>query len=404
MAKGILEGIRIIEFGWAVVGPLTCSWAGNYGAEVIKVETATRPDHLRTMNPFKDNKKNIDNSVYFGRENSGKYSIAINLKNPGGVNIAKRLIAKSDVVLDSYTAGVMEKYGLGYRDLQRDVKKDLIMISSCLFGQTGPLRSMPGYGVTLTAISGLTYLCGWPDRMPTGPYGSYTDYLVPRMNLLAIMSALDYRRRTGKGLYIDAGQLEAAEQFIAPILLDYGINERIAERCGNSSSIAAPHGVFKCKGKERWCAISVFNDEEWHGFIKAIGNASWTKDTRFSNLKKRKENELELNQLIEEWTNEHTAEEVMHLMQKNGVPAGVVNNGEDLDKDPQLKHCKYYVKRKHPVMGDVKYTQHSINFPRFPQHVRRSPCLGEHTAYVCKQVIGMNNREYNEHIEAGDLE
>jgi benzylsuccinate CoA-transferase BbsF subunit len=403
VAKGILEGIRIVEFGWAVVGPLTCSWAGNYGAEVIKVETGTRPDHLRTMNPFKGDQQHIDSSVYFSRENASKLSISINLKKPNGVSIAKRLIAKSDVILDSYTSGVMEKYGLGYEKL-RKLKNNLIMISSCLFGQTGDLRSMPGYGVTLTAMSGLTYLCGWPDRMPNGPYGSYTDYLVPRFNLLCIVSALDYRRRTGKGLYIDASQLEAAVQFIAPTLLDYDVNKRIAGRCGNSSPDAALHHVFRCKGKERWCAICVFNDEEWSGFTKALGDPPWTKDNKFSTFTKRKKNEQELNQLVEEWTRERSAEDVMHLMQHYGVPAGVVNNGEDLDRDPQLKHSKYYSKRHHPVMGEVKYAQHSIDLPKFPQNIWRSPCLGEHTAYVCKEIIGMNDMEYNEHIKAGDLE
>ncbi len=403
MGKGILDGVRIVEFGWAVVGPLTCSWAGNYGAEVIKIETSGRPDHLRSMNPFKGNRPGINNSAYFNRENASKYSATIDLKKPGGLEIAKGLIAKSDVVVDSYTSGVMEKLGLSYPEL-RDIKPDLIMLRSCMFGQTGALRSMPGYGVTLTAMCGLTYLCGWPDRAPSGPYGAYTDYLVPRMNLLAIAAALDYRRRTGKGLCIDASQLESAIQFMAPWILDCEVNIRVAERAGNSSPCAAPHGVYRCKGKERWCAIGVFSEQEWRGFCDAMDNQTWTEDARFSTLEERKKNEEELNRLVQEWTIERNPREVMELMQKHGVPAGMLNNGKDLDNDPQLDHSRYYVSRRHPVMGTVKYAGHSIDFPRFSQKVFRSPCIGEHTEYVCKKVLGMSGKEYNRHVEAGDLQ
>ena len=403
MASGIFEGLRIIEFGWAVVGPLTSSWAGNYGAEVIKIETKTRPDIIRSMTPFKDDRVNINNSLFFGRENASKYSMALNLKHPEGLRLAKKLITKSHVVLDSYTSGVMEKYGLGYEDLKA-LKPDLIMISSCMFGQTGELRSMPGYGVPLTALSGITCLCGWPDRKPTGPYGSYTDYLVPRLNLLAIASALDHQRRTGKGLYIDAAQLEASVQFVGPALLDYTANGTVEERAGNSSPEAAPHGVYRCKGKDRWCSIAVFTEDEWQGFRKAIGNPSWTGEVRFSTLKERKRNEEDLNRLVEEWTEQQPGEKVMGLMQQNNVPSGILNNGQDLENDPQLKHCGYYRRLEHPEMGMVHYPAHSIEFSKAAQEVRRSPCLGEHTEYVCKEIIGLTDTEFDKYAGMGVFE
>lgn len=403
MKAKILEGIRIVEFGWAVVGPLTTSWAGNYGAEVIKIETRTRPDIIRSMTPFKDDRADLDNSLFFGRENASKYSMALNLKNPRGVAVAKRLIAKSDVVLDSYTAGVMDKYGLGYSELKK-IKPDLIMLSSCMYGQTGALRSMPGYGVPLTAISGLTYLCGWPDRAPTGPYGSYTDYLVPRLNLLAIVSALDYRERTRKGVYIDAAQLEATVQFMAPVLLDYAVNGRVARRTGNASLRGAPHGVYPCQGKDRWCAIAVMTDDEWRGFCEALGNPPWTESAEFSSLEGRKRNEEELNRRVEEWTLRHEAEQVMAKMQHHGVPAGVANDGRDLGQDPQLKHCRYYTRLKHPEMGVVDYAPHSIEFSKTSQEVRRSPCLGEHTEYVCREIIGLSDAAFNSYREQGVFE
>lgn len=402
MVKGILEGIRIVEFGMAVVGPLTCSWAGNYGAEVIKVETVTRPDHLRTMNPLKDDKPGINGSYYFSRDNASKYSVTINLRRKGGVKLAKRLIGRSDIVVESYTSGVMEKYGLGFRELEK-IKPDIIMLSSCMFGQTGELRSMPGYGVTLTAMSGISYLCGWQDRMPTGPYGSYTDYLVPRFNLLAIVSALDYRSRTGRGIYIDAAQVEAALQFVGPPLLDYQANGRIAERNGNEDPFAVPHGVFPCKGEDRWCAIAVFNEEQWKAFCKAVGSPKWTLDAKFDDFESRKRNEDELNKLVAEWTVGLRAEDVMVLMQGSGVPAAVVNTGKDLENDAQFQHWNYFVELEHPILGQVKYPKHSIEFSNHPQIVMRSPCIGEHTEYVCKKIIGISDEDFKKHLEAGDL-
>ena len=403
MKTRILEGIRIVEFGWAVVGPLTTSWAGNYGAEVVKIETKTRPDIIRTMTPFKNDKVNVNNSLFFGRENASKYSMALNLKHPAGIDMAKRLVSKSDVVLDSYTSGVMEKYGLGYSEL-RTLKSDIIMLSSCMYGQTGSLRSMPGYGVPLTAISGLTNLCGWPDRPPTGPYGSYTDYLVPRLNLLAIVSALDYRRRTGKGTYIDAAQTESSVQFMAPVLLDYVVNKRVAHRSGNSSPHAVPHGVYRCKGKDRWCAITVFSDDEWRGFCDSMGAPSWTKSPKFSTFESRKRNEAELDSLVEAWTENQDAEEVMALMQRHSVPAGVANNGKDLGTDPQLTHAGYYTRLEHPEMGEVGYAKHSIEFSSATQEVWRSPCLGEHTETVCKEIIGLSDDEYDRYLTDGVFE
>ncbi|MBU1450176.1 MAG: CoA transferase [Proteobacteria bacterium] len=396
----ILQGVRMVEFGWAVVGPLTTSWAGGYGAEVIKVETRTRPDIIRSMTPFKDDKVDLDNSLFFGRENAGKKSIALNMKHPQGRELAKRLAATADVVLDSYTAGVMAKWGLGYDDLVK-VKPDLIMLSSCMYGQTGALRSMPGYGVPLTAISGLTYHCGWPDRKPCGPYGSYTDYLVPRLNLLAIVSALDRRRRTGQGVYLDAAQLEASVQFVAPALLDHALTGRVAQRQGNRDSQAAPHGVYPCAGKDRWVAISVMDDRQWKGLVHAMGSPEWALDQELERLEGRLARAEELDQRIAQWTEPRQAHQVMELLQSLKVPAGVANDGRDLGEDPQLAFDQYYSRREHPVMGQVDYAAHSMEFSASPQVVERSPCLGEHTREICQGLLGLGREEYQRLDEEG---
>ena len=403
MDTQIFDGIRIIEFGWAVVGPLTTSWAGGYGAQVIKVETKTRPDIIRSMTPFKNDRVHLDNSLFFGRENANKMSMLLNLKHPEAVHLAKDLVSKSDVVLDSYTAGVMGKYGLGYENL-KTLKPDIIMLSSCMYGQTGKLRSMPGYGVPLTAISGLTYLCGWPDRQPTGPYGSYTDYLVPRFNLLAIASALDYRRRTGEGIYLDAAQLESSVQFMAPALLDCQANSHISRRAGNRDQAGAPHGVYRCRGKEQWVAISVMTQIQWEGFCRALGHPSWTLLPEFESFAVRKEHEEKLDQRVTAWTSERGARETMEILQAEDVPAGVANNGRDLEEDPQLVHDAYFTRLSHPEMGEVHYAPHSITFSRCPQRIKRSPCLGEHTEKICKEILGLNRETFDQLKREGVFE
>jgi crotonobetainyl-CoA:carnitine CoA-transferase CaiB-like acyl-CoA transferase len=397
---GILSGVRIIEFGWAVVGPLTTSWAGGYGADVIKVETRTRPDIIRSMTPFKNDRVHRDNSLFFGRENASKRSIALNLKLPSGREVAKRLVAACDVVLESYTAGVMDKFGLGYQDLIK-IKPDLIMLSSCMYGQTGALRSMPGYGVPLTAISGLTNLCGWPDRAPCGPYGSYTDYLVPRFNLLAIASALDYRRRTGRGVYLDAAQLESSVQFVAPALLDQALTGRVAGRGGNQDPQAAPHGVYPTAGADRWIALAVFSEQQWRDLVAVMGAPEWTRESRWESLQGRLEHRKELDQRLAEWTAEWDGGELMEKLQARGVPAGAVRDGRELGSCPQLLFDNYYTRCGHPVMGEVDYAGHSITFSVGPQRVYRSPCLGEHTREICRELLDMNQEEFDRLSQAG---
>ena len=398
--QGVLAGVRMVEFGWAVVGPLTTSWAGGYGAEVIKVETRTRPDIIRSMTPFKDDKVGLDNSLFFGRENASKKSMALNLKDPRGKELALKLVATADVVLDSYTAGVMAKWGLGYQDLIQ-VKPDLVMLSSCMYGQTGALRAMPGYGVPLTAISGLTHHCGWPDRKPCGPYGSYTDYLVPRLNLLAIVSALDLRRRTGQGVYLDAAQLEASVQFVAPAILDYALTGRVAQRAGNRDPQAAPHGVYSCAGQDRWVAITVLDDRQWQGLVHAMGSPEWARDPELAHLEGRLARAEELDQRLAEWTGGRQDHAVMDLLQALQVPAGMANDGRDLGNDPQLARDGYFTRREHPVMGPVDYADHSMEFSAAPQVVERSPCLGEHTREICLGLLGLDEDQYTRLEQAG---
>lgn len=389
----ILEGIRVVDFTWAALGPTTCDYLAVYGAEVIKIESQSRPDLWRIVSPFAGDKPGLDRAGLFATANVQKYSMALDLKHSSGLDIAKRLIARADIVVESYRPGAMARFGLAYEDLVK-IKPDIVMLSTCMYGQSGPLAQLPGFGLTLTAASGISSLTGWPDRTPQ-PSGEYTDFVAPRFNVLALMGALDYRRRTGKGQYLDISQMEASLHFMAPVLMDYSVNGREAVRMGNRSTSATPHGVYRCKGEDSWCAIAVTDDAEWEALCGVLNQPDWISDARFGTLPARMRNTDELDRLIEKWTAGRRAEDVMELMQKAGIPAGVAESGEQLDADPQLKHRHYYWALDHPEMGRMSYSGMPINFSETPYSITRgAPCLGEHTEYICTEILKMSGEEF----------
>ncbi len=405
MNNRALEGIRIIDFGHVIVGGMTTGVLASYGAEVIKVESQNRVEHNRTSPPFKEGNTWLgDRSGMFANiPNAGKYSITLNLKHPRGFEILKKLIAMSDVVFENYKGGHMEKWGLDYENLKK-VKPDIIMLSAAMFGQTGPYKTSPGIATTLLALSGIAHLTGRPKESPMYPSFAYTDFLVPRLTVLAIVAALDYRRRTGKGQYIDLAQFEAALHFITPAFLEYSANGRELERIGNRSTHAAPCGVYRCKGDFKWCVITVCSDEEWKCFVQVIGRPTLTMDPRFSTLLSRLHNVEELDRLTEEWTIKHTPEEVMNLMQNAGIAAGVVQNGEDLAKDPQLKSRDYFHEIKHQTLGNFVYSGMPVKLSKTPYEIRNSPCFGEHNEYVYTKILGMSDEEFTQSLQEGIFE
>jgi benzylsuccinate CoA-transferase BbsF subunit len=319
------------------------------------------------------------------------------------VEIARKIVALSDIVVENFAGGVMDRLGLGYEELKK-VKPDIIMLSSCMMGQTGPNAWLGGVGPLLTALSGVPYITGWPDREPI-QIGPYTDFIAPIFNIVAILAALDYRRRTGKGMYLDMSQYENFIHFMSPILLDYEVNQRVAGRMGNRLSYAAPHGAYRCLGEDRWCAVAVFTDREWESFCQVIDNPPWTDDPRFSTLLSRKENEDELDRLVEDWTIRHSAEEVMDLMQTAGVRAGVVQTAEDmLEHDPHLKSRHFFWDLEHPEIATYRAMRPPYVLSKSPCEVRRAPLLSEHTGYVLKEVLGMSDEEIADLVIEGVIE
>jgi benzylsuccinate CoA-transferase BbsF subunit len=371
---------------------------------VIKVESATHADVLRTSPPFKDGKAGINRSGYFSNYNAGKYSISLNLRMPRAIEIARMLMMWADVVVEGFRPGIMQKWGLDYEGIKKE-RPDLIMVSTNMLGQSGPHCQYRGFGQHGAAIAGWGLTIGWPDRPAVAPFGAYSDYISARFVVIAILGALEYRRKTGKGQYIDNSQVECSIDFLAPLILDYSAHQRLMRVQGNHDPYASPHGAYRCKGVDRWCVLSVSTDEEWDGFCKVIGAPPWTKDPRFATLVSRKENEGELDRLVEGWTSNNTAEEITQRLQENGVPAGVLRNAEDIFNDPQLRHRGHIKMLEQREMGLHAYESFGFRLSKTPGEPRTgAPCMGEHNEYVCTKILGLSDEEFVELITEGVLE
>ncbi len=393
MTEKALKGVKVASLVQGITGPLTGAILASYGAQVLRIESRTKIEWHRQAGPFMGNEVAPDRAVPYLFVNPGVHGMSLNLKHPRAMEVMEKIIKWADVIFENFAGKAMEKMGMGYEDLKK-INPQIIMLSAAIFGESGPYAEVPGYGGTLTALTGLPQITGYPDQLPQFPCFAITDFIAPRANVLAIVSALDYRRRTGKGQFIDAAQMESAVPLLTPVLLEQQANERDAERLGNRSASAAPHGVYRCKGENQWCVITVFTDEEWKSFCGVIGNPEWTASEDFSTLLNRRKNIDRLDKLIEAWTEGQTPEEVQNLMQNAGVPAAQVKCGEDLDADPQLRHREYYWKLDHPDFGDFTYTGMPAKLSETPYEMKRAPLLGEHTEHVCTQLLGMNDEEF----------
>jgi benzylsuccinate CoA-transferase BbsF subunit len=392
--QGIFNDVRILEFGQIVAGPLISTYLADYGAEVVHVESHNRPDQYRLYPPFKDNKPGINRGFDFAIYSHNKYGITLNLQHPKGVDVAKRLVRNwANVVTENFTPGVMKRLGLGYEQL-REIKPEIVMLSSCNVGQTGPHSKHPGMGSHLTHLSGFTYLSGWPDRDPLILYGPYIDFIGVVYGAIALVCALEHRRQTGEGQYIDVAQLEGGVQFLFPTLLDYAVNGRVQERKGNRCDYAAPHGAYPCRGEDRWCVIAVFSDDEWKILVEIMGEPAWAKDTRFDTLMGRKRHEAELDNRIGEWTSKRSAQEVMDALQGAGIEGAVVKDTKEMYEDPHLK--KYlWAELEHPEIGKYHLQVPSFKMSEVPPQLRMtSPLLGQHNDYVYRELAGFSKEEY----------
>jgi len=368
------------------------------------VESRLRPDVTRTAGPFKGGTPELDHSAWQPNYQTSKYGLTLNMSLPKAKEVAWKLIEWCDILAEGFTPDVMPKWGMDYESV-RKVNPGIIYFSTCQQGQYGPHAGFRGYGTHAAALSGMCHMMGWPDREPAYIWGAYTDFIAPRFGGAAVMAALDYKRRTGKGQHIDLSQFESGVTFLAPVIMDYFVNGRVQIRDGNRAPDAAPHGAYQCQGTDRWVAIAVTNDAEWQAFCRVIGEPAWTGDSRFQTLLGRKQNEEELNRLVDEWTGNHTAEDVMKLMQKEGVPAGVVENMEDLWNDPQMKHREHFKVLNHETIGPHTYDGVLFKLSKSPQGPRwAGPILGQHIEKVCTDILGMSPDDISDLMAKGVFE
>ena len=403
MADLPLEGVRVVDFTWVAMGPMSTRYLADFGATVLRIESETRQDTMRTSPPFRDGVPGPNRSGSFAYWNAGKQSMALNMKKPQGRALARRLILEwADVVADNFTAGVMEGWELGYETVASD-KPEIIMLSLSTFGRGNPLSSQPGYGPLLTPLVGITHLTGWPDRDPAcpGPFGAYLDFFLPRLAVFAVVSALDYRARTGKGVYLDLAQFEASLQLMAPLVMESVENGHEAQRNGHDDPAMAPHGVYPCRpepdatpGEEGWIAIVASTDAQWEALKRVMGYPTWAEELQFSTTLERLANQQEMNGYIARWTRRLRGSRLMARLQRDGVPAGVVRSNRGLFADPQFQQRGHFPTVEGPEIG-----RHQVETPEFqlkltPHQVRASaPLLGEHTYQVCRDILGLSDDE-----------
>jgi crotonobetainyl-CoA:carnitine CoA-transferase CaiB-like acyl-CoA transferase len=392
MNQGILKGLRILDFTWVLAGPYATRILADFGAEVIKVQSK------KTAGGVESNLMG-----YFSHWNRNKRSITLNMSTPEAKEIVLRLARLSDVVIENFSTRVMSNWGLDYERV-KEVRPDIIMVSMSGMGQTGPWKDFVAFGPALQALSGLTYLTSFAQESPLGLGYAYADPVAGLHAALAILAALEFRDRTGKGQTIDLSQYEAMCTLLGPALLNASANHKDISPQGNHSDNvpAAPYGCYQCSGADRWCVIGVFNESEWENLCNILGRPDWTGEERFSHLSRRKENKEDLDRFLEQWTLQHSPEEVVNLLQQGGVAAGVVQNAEDLANDPHLRARDFFIPLEHPVLGKTVADASPIKFKENSRvEWESAPLLGEDNRYVYMELLGFTEGELSSYIEKG---
>jgi benzylsuccinate CoA-transferase BbsF subunit len=391
-------GTTILEMGAGAAGPVATRYFADCGATVIRIESKARPDFLRTLRLTPTTPGGLDGAEHFAVLNVNKLSVALNLSMPEGVAVAKRLALWVDAVAENFAPGAMKKWGLDYATLVNE-RPDLVMISTCLNGATGPHRFYPGFGGQGSALSGFNHLTGWPDREPVGPYGTITDSLSPRFSALLLSSALLHRRRTGQGQHIDLSQVEGGIMCLSEAMTTYGANGEIVGRIGNRARHAVPHGVFRCAdaadGRERWMAIAIHDDADWKRFVDTMGAPEWATSIGLATAAGRLGRVGEIECHVEGWTRPQEARALAERLQAAGIDAAPVLDLGDVHDDPQLAHRRLFRWVDHPVLGRHPAEMCGIAYSETPGDIRMpAPKLGQHTAQVLRDMLGMSAHEY----------
>jgi benzylsuccinate CoA-transferase BbsF subunit len=414
MPPDALGGYRILDFGTAFASPMAAHLLADMGAEVIKIESHTRLDGLRLGRPIVgediaggDRGEWPEYQPVFHGLNRSKLGITVNIKHPQGINLLKRLVRRSDVVINNFSPGVMDRAGLGY-DALRAEKPDLIYVSLPAAGDSGPLRDIVTYAPVIAALAGISGLVGYsaaPEDFVGTLQVAFCDAVGALHAVIAILAALRQRQATGEGQVIEIAQWEAAVSILGEGLLDYVMNGRVLGPTGNAHPYMAPHGNYRCAGDDAWVAIAVQSEAEWHACCRAIGHPEWADDPRFADAYQRRQHGADLDSLITTWTSQRTPYEVMETLQAAGIAAMPVMSLEDQFRDPHLREREIHLESEHPKVG-LEFL-HGIpwRLSDTPGRIRRpAPLLGEHNQYVFGDLLGLPEAEIQQLMEIGAID
>lgn len=401
MAKNLpLEGIRVANFGWVWAGPVTGQTLAFLGAEVFKIESRARIDLTRTLPPFGEGVPGPDRSLSNHACWAGNGSVTLNLKKPEAQQLARDLVAVSDVVVENFGPGVMDQLGCGY-DALRAVKPDIVMFSMPAAGRDGPLKNVRTYGLSLTSLTGLDSLTGYVDGPPVPVENAYSDPYNGILGAFAIIAALRHRDRTGEGQHIDYSQQEAVMHMVGPAFMDYAMNGRNAAPKGNRHPLAAgaPHGVFPCRGDDRWISIAVLTDGEWQALQAAMGNPPWAAADTLASGDGRVAAIDSMHAQIAEWTARHDDRELAARLQSAGVAATPVFNVGDLLDDPHYRARGTYVEVTHPLGFKETIYGAYVKTSRTEAAVEPGPVMGRDNDHVFREILALAEDRYRELID-----
>ena len=391
-----LEGIRVLDLTQVFAGPTCTRILSDLGAEVIRMEAPSRADVTRNLIHVDNDGQEVpwERALYFTIRNAGKKEIVLDLNQPRAREIIRELIAQCDIVAESFTPRVMRNWELDYEHVKA-IKPDVIMISLSGYGQDGPYSDWSAYGMGLEPASGVSQLTGYAGGAPLRSGLSFTDPYSGFAGAGAVLAALHYRRRTGKGQYIDLSEQEAAVPLVGAALMDYAMNGRLPERMGNRSPWAAPQGCYRCAGDDDWIVISIATDREWASFCDATGHPEWAQDARFGDVLSRHENHDALDELIASWTREQDHYEAFHLLQRAGVKAAPVLNGKEVLLDPHFRARGQFDVVDQPHMGRRPVQRHlAAKFEHFEASAEApAPTFGQHNAEVLGGLLGLSEDE-----------
>lgn len=386
-----LRGIRVVDFTWAAAGPYATQFLAYMGAEVIRIESTRQLDLLRVLPVLYGwtASQGVNQSPPFNQINANKLSATVNLRHPKGVALVKRLVAISDVVVENFSAGVIDRLGLGY-DTLSTIKPDIIMMSSSISGRTGPETTLKGYAPIMAALGGLTELTGYPDDAP-GDIRAPADMISALQAAYALMAAIYHRRRTGQGQYIDFASREAQSVLVPESLMDYALNGRVATRQGNDVPGMAPHNCYPCRGEDRWISLAITDEAEWAALCRVMGDPDWSQEPHFADAYQRWQHREALDRHIAAWTCEQDVYDLTKRLQGADIAAAPVMDARQIFTDPHLQARGVICRMPHPEMGEAITFGPPFRMSKTPPGVHSvAPLIGEHHAYVFGELLGLS--------------